>query len=229
MADTAEVAITCSELLALLNRPGVAGSLRKYFGVDQPGQPPAFTGGRFDVLDGGGDRSGVCNVITASDLVAVSCLQVPIPAQVSIDLLEGQLGREIRCYLERVPVDLDLGDPRATQHLQPGRAADLAWHLLDAQHGVGPVRAGKLLARKRPRLIPVYDDVVGCAYRSPEGRFWLWLHDLLATCEGLAKKLDDLKDEAELPYRVSRIRVLDVAVWRMHEGSHIRGGDCPGI
>jgi hypothetical protein len=218
----------CQSLLALLNRPNAVDLLREYFGVGNPGQRPAFAGGRFDLLDGGGDRSAVRNVITASDIVAVSFLSVPIPAEVSIDLLEGQLGQEIRGYLERIPVDIDLGDPRATRHVQLHQPADRAWQLLDSGRGMGFVRNGKLLARKRPRLIPVYDDVVRCAYQVPDPQlFWLWLDDLLRTCPGATDRLDDLKEEAELPYGVSRLRVLDVLVWRGHRDNHMKQG-CPG-
>ena len=37
-----------------------------------------------------------------------------------------------------------------------------------SEHGIGFVTAGKLMARKRPRLIPVYDDVVKCALDEPQ-------------------------------------------------------------
>ena len=62
-----------------------------------------------------------------------------------------------------------------------------AWALCDLLRGVrdrtkdarlGAVAAGKLLARKRPRLIPVWDHVVRCALGHPNGA-WLWLDNLL--------------------------------------------------
>ena len=59
-----------------------------------------------------------------------------------------------------------------------GRDADQAWRLLKAQDDVGWVTAGKLLARKRPRLIPVWDNVVRCALGRPANA-WIWLDDQL--------------------------------------------------
>ena len=44
---------------------------------------------------------------------------------------------------------------------------------------MGWVTAGKLLARKRPRLIPVYDRVVRCALGRP-AKPWRWLNDAFA-------------------------------------------------
>lgn len=46
------------------------------------------------------------------------------------------------------------------------------------QPGIGWVTVGKLLARKRPRLLPVHDQVVRCVLGRPES-FWLDLHTAL--------------------------------------------------
>jgi Family of unknown function (DUF6308) len=55
---------------------------------------PAFEGGRFEILDGGGDRPEVRDRFTASDLLAVELLSVHVPARVILDLLEGALGEK---------------------------------------------------------------------------------------------------------------------------------------
>ncbi|MFI7336291.1 DUF6308 family protein, partial [Micromonospora aurantiaca] len=76
-----------------------------------------------------------------------------------------------------------------------------AWRLLRAATGIDWVIAGKLLARKRPRLVPVYDRVVSCAYRTRSG-FWRWLHCKLREDSGiLMQRLDVLHKEAGLPPR----------------------------
>lgn len=71
--------------------------------------------------------------------------------------------------LSAIPRDIDMADAEADV-LAEGSPADQAWHLLCAQHGVDWVIAGKLLARKRPRLLPVYDKVVRCALGRPRPR-----------------------------------------------------------
>ncbi len=81
--------------------------------------------------------------------------------------------------------------------------------------------AGKLLARKRPRLVPVYDEVVRCAVRSPRG-FWIWLHEQLRANGGLlADRLAKLRADAGLDTTVSLPRILDVVVWMRHHNSHL--------
>jgi hypothetical protein len=80
-------------------------------------------------------------------------------------------------------------------------AADQAWHLLEEQEGVGWVTAGKLLARKRPHLIPVWDHVVRCAFGRPD-HAWLWLDGRLREHDGAIRdQLRKLHQEAGLPRR----------------------------
>jgi Family of unknown function (DUF6308) len=81
------------------------------------------------------------------------------------------------------------GDARSL--VEDGREADQAWRLLKAQDDVGWVTAGKLLARKRRHLIPVWDQVVRCALGRPEGA-WLWLDKLLRADEAVVlRRLED--------------------------------------
>jgi hypothetical protein len=95
--------------------------------------------------------------------------------------------------------------------------ADQAWHLLCAQYGVDWVIAGKLLARKRPRLLPVYDKVVRCALGRPRPSFWLALHAALRENDrALHRELLALRQVAGVPETVSALRVCDVAVWMGH-------------
>jgi hypothetical protein len=66
--------------------------LRLYFGVGLgAGELPPYAGGRFELLDGGGDRADVCNCFTASDIVALRLLSVELPARIALDLIEGAL------------------------------------------------------------------------------------------------------------------------------------------
>jgi hypothetical protein len=100
----------------------------------------------------------------------------------------------------------------------------LSWHLLRDQPEVGWVIAGKLLARKRPRLLPVYDRVVRCAVgRAPP--FWFALHTALREDDAaLHRQLLELRQAARVPEAVSVLRVCDVAVWMGHRAE---GYVCP--
>ena len=87
--------------------------------------------------------------------------------------------------------------------------------------------AGKLMARKRPKLIPVWDNVVKCAAGRSKNA-WLWLDGLLRQDARLNSQLDQLHHAAGLPDLVSRLRVLDVVIWMRHRPVH-RSTSCRGM
>jgi hypothetical protein len=177
---------------------------------------------------GGGDRAAAKDVIVADDLIAVQMLSVQVPATVALDLLQGDLGRDVTEQLRPIPTDIELGDDAAAGLIADNGPADQAWRLLKECDGVGWVIAGKLLARKRPHLIPVYDDVVRCAYRTGKG-FWSWLHDRLREQDGVIEhRLNQLHVDATLPESIAALRILDVVFWMRHRQHH-RSRRCPGI
>ena len=227
--------IDLERVRAILDHDDTVADLRRYFGVGLPAQQvPPFTGGWFERVGRDGDRGKVANRITADDLIAVETLSVRVPSRVALDLLHGELGERFAAMLTRIPLPMTLADPDASEHVAPHSAADQAWELLDAQVGVGWVTAGKVLARKRPHLIPVYDGVVKCALgRNALGRrgdaFWLDLHDALVSDNlALNSRLTDLAVRAEIDPGVSVIRCLDVIIWMRHHDQHKNKG-CPGI
>ncbi|MFJ5535427.1 DUF6308 family protein [Streptomyces sp. NPDC093261] len=211
-------------LKELLGAERAVGDLRRYFGIGMSPGEATFTGSRFEHLAGGGDRPEIADRITAEDLVAVQTLSVTVPASVALDILEGSLGAQLSGLLHDIPADVDMVDAEADV-LAGGSPADRAWHLLCAQHGVDWVIAGKLLARKRPQLLPVYDKVVRCALGRPRPSFWLALHAALrADDRSLHRQLLALRQVAGVPQTVSALRVCDVAVWMGHRSE---GHACP--
>jgi hypothetical protein len=199
--------------------------LRSYF---HEGPSRLYSGRRFESLAGGGDRPAVRDMITGDDIVAVQMLSVKVPAEVAIDLLDGTLGRRMSDLLREIPTGIELGDKEARQHVADGAPADLAWHLLKDRPDVGYVTAGKLMARKRPHLLPVYDQVIACLYGEPD-HVWLGLHDLLAGDGALRKELASARERAGLAASIGLIRVLDVILWMRHHDGHGGGRSCPGF
>lgn len=170
----------------------------------------------------------VCNRFTASDIVALGLLSVGLPARVALDLLEGALGQEAAAFLEQIPASASLWDADAEKLIKKGGLADSLWRLLEKQEGAGWVTAGKLLARKRPSLIPVYDNVVRCAFGWPRD-VWTSLRDALRQDNGsFLATLNDLRQRAGLPFQVTSLRALDVAVWMRHRPLH-SGHRCNGL
>ncbi|MCZ9349124.1 DUF6308 family protein [Streptomyces mutabilis] len=210
-------------LSMLLGTERVVGDLQCYFGIGLPPGTVPFTGSRFEHLAGGGDRPEIADRITAEDLVAVQTLSVTVPPPVALDILEGRLGTRLSGLLQTIPRDIDMVDADAVV-VADGSPADRAWRLLCEQHGVNWVIAGKVLARKRPRLLPVYDRVVRCAVGRPLS-FWLALHAALREDDAaLHRRLLELRQAAGLPETVSALRVCDVAVWMNHRAV---GHACP--
>ncbi|MEU3202141.1 DUF6308 family protein, partial [Streptomyces sp. NPDC006996] len=146
-----------------------------------------------------------------------------VPAPVALDILEGRLGARLSGLLHVIPRHIDMVDADAVV-VTDGLPADQAWSLLCEQKGVNWVIAGKVLARKRPRLLPVYDRIVRCAVGRPPS-FWLALHAALREDEAaLHRQLLELSQAAGLPETVSALRVCDVAVWMNHRAV---GHACP--
>ncbi|WP_098017695.1 DUF6308 family protein [Streptomyces sp. b62] len=218
---TGEPSALGQRLHAVLDGDRVVGDLRRYFGIGLPPGAGVFTGGRFEHLAGGGDRRQVANRFTAEDLIAVQTLSVTVPAPVALDLLEGPLGTQLSELLRGIPADADLSDASG---VADGSPAYRAWSLLESQYKVGWVIAGKLLARKRPRLLPVYDRVVRCALGHPPS-FWTELRTAQRKDDAaLHHRLLSLRQSAGLPETVSALRVADVAVWMAHPAT---GHRCP--
>jgi hypothetical protein len=217
------------QLSQLLRGEQAERDLRRYFGVGL-GQDelPAFEGGRFEILDGGGDRAEVRDRFTASDLLAVELLSVHVPPRVILDLLEGALGAKAAEFLREIPTSVPLWSDEAERFIGNGGPADSVWRLLDHEDGVGWVTAGKLLARKRPALILVYDGVVRCAMGWPKD-FWAALRRALRQNDGqLRADVERLMMHAEVPSVVTPLRGLDVAIWMHHRSSHA-GYRCAGL
>ncbi|MFE7394800.1 DUF6308 family protein [Streptomyces sp. NPDC057582] len=197
--------------------------MRRYYGMDRHPGVAAFAGSRFEALGGGGDHPAVADAVTAEDLIAVQTLSVTVPAAAALDLLEGHAGTQLSTLLRAIPRDMDMADAMETD-LAPGSPAHKAWHLLRDQPGIGWVSAGKLLARKRPRLLPVYDRVVRCAVGRPRS-FWHALHSALRADDyAFQRELLTLRQAAGLPETVSVLRVCDVVVWMRHHTDHQDAG-----
>lgn len=218
-----------SHLLEAVEDAQSVSDLRHYFGVGLPeGASPPFTGAWFEFVGGGGDTPRTANAITADDLIAVHFLSVVVPRAVAADLLLGPLGSDVSVHLADTPTDVELGSDAARRLLQDGGPADRAWKLLEDPDEMGWVTAGKLLARKRPRLVPVYDRVVRCALGRP-AKPWLQLNDMFAVEAGaLPELLTHVRSEAGVDQRVSPARVLDVILWMRHHRSH-RPSRCPRL
>ena len=82
--------------------------------------------------------------------------------------------------------------------------------LLRTLPGVEWVIAGKLLAAKRPRLIPILDNKVRGLIQPPTSQFWISIWDELSD-ESRRTAIAEVC--ADAPAHVSLLRRIDVALW----------------
>ncbi|MFI2609741.1 DUF6308 family protein [Kitasatospora sp. NPDC018619] len=201
--------------------------LRAYFTGRRARGGPAYTGAHFERLAGGGDRPETADAFTADDLVAVTMLSVSVRPRGAVDLLTDPDGHWHR-LLSAIPRDARLEDPASAPLIAPGGPAAELWDRLADPHrtrpgkpeGVGTVVAGKLLARKRPHLVPVYDARVKALFRRPavDTTFWSALAEALRADGGAFRaRLAELRAQAGIGEDIGVLRVLDVIAW-MHQG-----------
>lgn len=185
--------------------------LRHYF-KQLAGDNGGYTGGAWDTFDPSGTREANPDTFTADDLIACSLLSAPIPGRAAVELLDRRAERFSQ-LLAGVGEDRDfieVNDPDGPE-LQ---GLDRLDRELRALPGVGLTRTTKLLARKRPRLVPIVDGVIkqvvfsgGPHYRTPLHRA------LTANDRRLWKHLAELKASAGLDSAVPVLRVFDVLAW----------------
>lgn len=212
----AQPATTADRVKTILSDSFTGPLVEEYFLNDDEGRP-RFTGAWFERIGGGGDRDEVCNVITTDDLVAVEMLSVTIPPQASVWLLDPA-APEITRLLRQIPTHLSPQDPEGAALLRDDDSplAHL-WRLIKSQHDVGWVKAGKLCARKRPALAPVYDQHVKAAVGQPQ-RWWDAVCELFADDDvvRLLKRHQNVARNAG--GEITLLRVLDVAIWMRQHG-----------
>jgi hypothetical protein len=158
------------------------------------------TGSYFDEWAGRGDTHNR-DVITDSDAVAVSMLSVTVPAKAMVGLAEPETAARITELLEQIPTEVPLSSlsssEKAAALLTGQGPAALLWKELrstkDNRWGIGATTASKIMARKRPHLIPIWDEVIGQAIGadSSDGQWMNW-HGLLTGGSGLPERLAEI-------------------------------------
>lgn len=191
-------------------RDQAARDLRTYFhNVRSDG---FYSGSRFERFDGGGDALAVRDRITSSDVLALSFLNISsnLPA-LAIDTMETYADR-ITELLTAIPDDLPMHAADWSQ-LAPGAPAADLWGLLRRCGGKDRwVMANKLLARKRPHLLPVYDREVRRLLGAPDNS-WACLWSWFAADDGRQAALVELRSEVGGIEDISLLRCLDVVLW----------------
>jgi hypothetical protein len=201
--------------------------LRRYLAPDPATGRARYSGAYFERLGGGGDRPEVACQFTAEDLLAVTMLSVRIEGYHALEVLHYQ-ARELNDLLAQIPLGIALQDPDAGALIAQGGPAWRLWGAIcdieprPERNRIGPVAAGKLLARKRPDLLPVYDSRIKMVLNRPrtDNQWWHDLRYKLVHDQGLVQELQAVREGAGAGH-MSLLRVFDVMCWMFSwEGDH---------
>ncbi|MEV7625796.1 DUF6308 family protein [Actinoplanes sp. NPDC089786] len=182
--------------------------LRRYYFGDPETGAQAAVGAAFDGWDSTGTRAADADRFTADDLVAVTFLSVNVPATAAAALL-GDRAAEFSGLLTELGEDRDLVAEEALE--------DDRWELqkrLCGLRGVNTTIATKLIARKRPRLRPIWDKVVATVTGTHQRQWEPLRVELGKDDRALHQRLLRLHHDARLPAAVTPLRVFDVIAWR---------------
>lgn len=146
------------------------------------------------------------NRFTTTDLLAVTLLDValtPDSVRAVLDIKAEAFGE----LLAAVPADVDLWDASDDDL---ANAEALYWALRNL-HKVGRTRASKLMARKRPKLIPVIDSVIHTALALGDNT-WSELRICLSD-PAMRDAIECIRPENAPVDSISTLRLLDAAIW----------------
>jgi hypothetical protein len=179
----------------------VKANLERYF-LGVGGLP--FDGRHFERFSAMGDP----NRFVATDVLAVEALSVGVPPDSAARLISTE-AEDFNLLLRHIPTNGEMWEVPSYVLADNGPAAKLHARLQDLD-GVGWVTAGKLLAAKRPRLIPILDDLVKKVLEPPRNRFWSTMREQLSD----ERRRDKINRVVSIPLGdVTLLRRIDVALW----------------
>ena len=194
-------------------RPRAIRALRSYYATGHH-----YTGSAFDSIIARTRRDR----FSSDDVLAVSMLSVTVPPRAALHLLDNA---DVENLLAEIPTDASIWkQPELLDRSSP------AWQLsalVSDLRGVGETITSKLLAAKRPELVPVFDRHVSAALGLPRSRWGFWQQVAGADADhALLKSIRSARDEAGVPHTVSALRTVDVVVWMREHGWKRHVGRC---
>nr|WP_181715734.1 DUF6308 family protein [Cryobacterium sp.]QJS06111.1 hypothetical protein [Cryobacterium sp.] len=202
------MSVTLPPPLIADNDDDAVALLRQYYGNTYL-DAGCYTGAYFDSW-APQNREADSNRFTADDLVAITFLSVDVKAPAARELLVTRADRFAE-LLESVGPDRDLVDEE--DGLTPDDPLWLLEMELRSIRDIHLTKATKLMARKRPRLVPIYDTVVTRVLNTVKVHRDPIREALRADGGALDERLRSIRTKAGLPDEVSALRVLDVVSW----------------
>lgn len=202
--------LTIPSTLQTNDDAAAVSALRQYYGDPYLNPGGCYVGAYFDSWTSTPDTAGPADEFTADDLIAVSFLSVQIKALAAREILVTRADRYAD-LLAKIGPDHDLTDED-----EPLTPSWPAWQLdteLRQLPGIGRTIASKLLARKRPRLLPIWDTIIGAVLGTRDQHLEPIRTALRHNDNELDQRLRRVRAEAGLPDQISVLRTLDVITW----------------
>jgi len=174
--------------------PASPAYVRAYF------SDPRFAGADFDAMG-----PNPTNAFSYADLLALNLLDVRVGPIALRKLLSGAFDDLLRA----LPSDLDLWSPAMEVGGKNWNDALNLYNKILKIPGMGRTKTSKLLARKRPNLIPIHDSIIERELLLKK-RYWAPLRNELLAVE-LRESIIGFAPSIE----ISVLRKFDIAVW-MH-------------
>lgn len=203
-------------------RSDVAQALNKYFGPSVK----RYSGSQFEDLITDSDPFS----LSAQDLIAVTTLSVSIPARAAIWILSEDGCNRISSILKEIPMGRDIWDPDVQDvFLNDGPVMELwrtlgnaNWPVSKAGGGLGGfTKRSKILASKRPRLIPILDRVVRGSLPETKNT-WISIQRVLRN-DFYRTRLEKALENQNVSENVSLLRRIDAVIWINNEKKFRRG------
>jgi len=182
-------------IIELLNRPQVEKLVQRYF---NPLRDEPFAGNLFHSL---GENHPFR--FSRDDLLSLNLLDEPVTARQVELVTSGKFDRLLHLLDPAFDIRMLEGDLYSS--------AIALWDALDEVPQFGPTRVSKLLARKRPNLLPIRDSVVNQVL-GIDGYSW-WRPLVQVMNEGSTSDLLRAMTPDSPHGRPTLLRVLDVAIW----------------
>lgn len=184
--------------------------LQRYYAMQ--GDQPKYTGSRFESMAA---LNSDPNTLAPADFLAVAMLSVTVPARAAIRLLERD-AEAVSELLAQIPTDVDIVDVDPDTLDGTNSRAGQLWNLLRrGRDGLGPTTTSKLLAAKRPRLLPIWDSFVKQATGLGTTGYWRKFRSVLVDEQRCVWNwLGELRTfSTDTPQSISELRIVDVLLW----------------
>lgn len=172
--------------------------------------PGMFTGSLWDSAVERRTGPDACNVIDVEDLYSPTLLSAPIRGSAGQAIIRR--AHTITEHLGGIDAGITLWHPNLEKVNDALICAERLVRELRSVPHVGPTRASKLAAAKRPRLIPIWDSQVSGALGAAE---MSWLQYWMAWRRAVTRAVEELRAVASQAGRpeLSPLRTMDIIIW----------------